>query len=204
MGKPDNIIPFDRRKVLESTDKPLGELDDDELMLLARGGCGEAFDTLVRRHQGRVLRVAGRILGQSALAKDAAQKAFFSVYRSLESYQARGRFRSFMYRVLLNQCLMEKRSAKRQELIRDRVAAAEAVNSNMTEKKILARERRLELERALGRLSRKLREVLVLRFVADLSYAEISEVLKVPVGTVKSRMFSGLERLRRIMGGQRL
>ena len=204
MGKPSKIIPFDRRMALEPTDRPLGELEDDELMLMARGGVGEAFDALIERHQKKALRVASRTLGQPAMALDAAQNAFFDIYRNLESYQPRGKFRSYLYRVLLNQCLMTKRTVRRQDQISLELSREMQPNGDLPEAKVLARERRRELERALGKVSEKLRNVLVLRFVADLSYIEIGEVLQVPVGTVKSRMFSGLEKLRSLMEGTKL
>ena len=203
MGKPSKIIPFDKGRALEQTDRPLGELEDDELMLMARGGVDEAFDALIKRYQNKALRVSSRLLGHTEFALDAAQNAFFDIFRALDSYQPRGRFRSYLYRILLNQCHMAKRSAGRQERIAEKLARQPRLDGDHPEKQVLARERRRELERALGKLSEKLRNVLVLRFVADLSYSEIGEVLKIPKGTVKSRMFSGLERLRVLLEGKR-
>jgi RNA polymerase sigma-70 factor (ECF subfamily) len=202
--KPLKIVPFERPRTLEHSDMPLDEREDDELVLIARGGIGEAFDTLVRRHQKKALRVASKILGQSSLALDAAQNAFFDIYRNLDKYQARGRFVSYMYRVLLNQCLMAKRVARRQHRITEKLCLQKRINGDLAENIVLAREKRRELERALGKLSDKLRSVVVLRFVADLSYAEIGDVLKIPTGTVKSRMFSGLRRLRQILERNKL
>src|SRR5690606_11736124 len=70
----------------------LERLSDDELMLLARGGVAGAFDTLIRRHQRRVLRVAMRYLGERALAADVAQNTFVALLRLLPNYKANGRF----------------------------------------------------------------------------------------------------------------
>lgn len=167
---------------------------DDELMLLARGGSGAAFDTLVRRHQARVLSVAARRLGRPALAADAAQNAFIEVYRTLARYQARGRFRAFLYQILLNQCRMLERSRRIDERVFETVLDADPL---LPEDEILAREWRREVEVALGGLSHKLRDVILLRYSADLGYAEIAEALGVPIGTVKRRLFDGLAQLRR-------
>lgn len=167
---------------------------DDELMLLARGGSGAAFDTLVRRHQARVLSVAARRLGRPALAADAAQNAFIEVYRTLARYQARGRFRAFLYQILLNQCRMLERSRRIDERVFETVLDAHPL---LPEDEILAREWRREVEIALGGLSHKLRDVILLRYSADLGYAEIAEALGVPIGTVKRRLFDGLAQLRR-------
>src|SRR4051794_34522945 len=79
----------------------LNERDDDALMLLARGGLGDAFDVLVRRHQRRALRLAAQCLGDSALAADATQNAFVALLKSVNSYRAAGKFNAFFHRILL-------------------------------------------------------------------------------------------------------
>jgi len=200
----DKVIPFPGRKALQQGNKPLGELGDDELMLLARGGVKEAFDTLVRRHQAGVLRVAGKMLGRASLARDVAQSTFLEIYRFLPNYHATGRFRRFLYKVLLNQCRTARRSAKQVLKMQARLFQEPQENSDMPDERIIARERRRELERLLFKLSKKLREVLVLRFAGGLSYGEIGEVLDLPAGTVKSRLFAGLEKLRRLMKGKNI
>jgi RNA polymerase sigma-70 factor (ECF subfamily) len=179
----------------------LGGRDDDELMLLARGGMAGAFAALVRRHQARVLRVAARRLGRGALAADVAQNTFLEIYRALPRYQPRGRFRSYLFRVLLNQCGMARRAAR----LDARALAAAALPPPpdaapaTQEAEILARERGRDVEAALARLGSKLRDVVILRFSAELSYDEIAETLAVPVGTVKRRLFDAMEKLRRLM-----
>ena len=198
----DKIIPFPGRNALQDGNRPLGELSDDELMLLARGGVNEAFDALVRRHQVGVLRVAAKLLGRVSMAKDAAQNTFVEIYRYLPKYQANGKYWSFMYRVLLNQCRMAGREVQKEKKLQARLSEVPVGNGDLPEERILARERRRELERLLIKLSKKLRVVLVLRFSGDLSYQEIGEILNLPVGTVKSRLFSGLEKLRRLMKGK--
>src|SRR5687768_4547832 len=85
---------------------------DDELMLLARGGMRDAFETIVARHQAQALRVAARRLGQSSLAADVAQAAFLDLFRALPRYQARGCFSAYMYRALLNRCRAAERAAR--------------------------------------------------------------------------------------------
>lgn len=178
-------------------DVALADRDDDDLMLLARGGVAGAFDVLVRRHQRKVLRLAAKYVGSTAAATDVAQNTFIEVYRALPSYRANGKFSSWLYRLLLNQCRMSRRASARQdERLRELAMVAGEELHGQSPESILARERRREVESALGQLSDKLREVVVLRFVSELSYEEISEVLDIPVGTVKSRLFAGLDKLR--------
>lgn len=172
---------------------------DDELMLLARGGVDEAFDVLVRRHQTRVLRLAGRMVGQRANAPDVAQNAFLEIYRGLPRYQAQGKFSAYLFRVLLNQCRIAARSSKRSAVAFEEQPAL--LGDGTGESLILARERQREVEAALQRLSEKLRTVVVLRHSAGLSYDEIAETLDLPLGTVKRRLFDAMEKLRSMLGG---
>ena len=173
---------------------------DDELMLAARQGELGAFDALVRRHQHRALLVASRYLGEASLAQDVAQSAFLEVYRGLDRYRAGGRFPGFLYAVLLNQCRMVRRTQAYEARARRAVAVEEPPQPTAgPEAAAQRRQRRGEVDRAVGQLSDKLRAVVVLRFAGDLSYQEIADALHVPLGTVKRRLFDGVQRLRRLV-----
>lgn len=164
---------------------------DDELMLLAGEGSERAFEALVRRHQARVLRLAYRYLGDSALAADVAQNTFVVLLRSTVEYRPSGRFCAYLYRILLNQC----RTARRSKVNGLRILT-ELRDSSSIPAYALPRERPRDLEAALGELSEKLREAVILRFCAEQSYEEISETLDVPTGTVKRRVFDAMVKLR--------
>jgi len=176
-------------------DDAFEQRSDDDLMLLARGGMHSAFDALIRRHQRRVLRVAMRCLGDSALAADVAQNTFVALLRVVPNYRPSGKFTGLLYRVLLNQCRMARRSQRSAQRVLNEAAAA----GDLDPSQVLLREQRRDVERALRRLSTKLREVVVLRFAADLDYPEISETLRIPVGTVKRRIFVAKAKLREIL-----
>jgi RNA polymerase sigma-70 factor (ECF subfamily) len=182
----------------------LTERSDDDLLLLARGGRHDAFDVLVRRYQERGLRIAHKYLAELSVAKDAVQSAFIEIYRALPRYQPRGQFRAYFHRVLLNQCHMAHRSRRSAERIAQSVAAARVEPLPSSDDAILAREQRAAVERALRMLSRKLRDVVVLRFAGDLAYDEIAAVCGLPVGTVKSRLAAAVERLRELLDGEEL
>lgn len=196
---PSNVVPLDpHRKAPVTT--ALEDRADDDLMLLARGGMGAAFDVLVQRHQGVVLSVALRQVNDPVLAKDVAQNTFLEIHRYLPRYQPQGKFPAFMHRVLHMQCRL---AGRRRQHAR---SAPETIHDHMEvppapEEVLLRRERRRVVDAALQGLSDKLRSVVVLRFVADLSHQEISDVLDIPVGTVKSRLFAGVEELRKRMNG---
>jgi RNA polymerase sigma-70 factor (ECF subfamily) len=174
---------------------------DDDLMLLARGGLSAAFDALIRRHQNTVLSVAARLAGRSSLAPDLAQNTFLAIYRALPKYQARGKFSAYLYRVLLNQCRVGFRSAHVENHALNQFSLLPTDSSEAAEDIILARERQREVESALGCLSPKLRQVVVLRYSGGLSYDEIADVLSAPLGTIKRRLFDAMEKLRVSMEG---
>jgi RNA polymerase sigma-70 factor, ECF subfamily len=185
---------------------PLAGRDDDELMLLARGGLREAFEVIVARHQAQALRVAARRLGQSALAADVAQAAFMDLYRAIPRYQARGCFSAYMYRALLNRCRAAERAPRCERRVKRPIIGPTAelalkvsAPAASAESLVLAQERERDVHRAVAQLSAKLRDVVSLRFGAELSYEEIAQTLELPVGTVKRRVFDAMEKLRRIM-----
>lgn len=198
MDYPGQMNPVPRRPTLvgppaeAAPEVPLSDHTDDELMMLARGGIEGAFDTLIRRHQQLVLRLAFRYVRNAAWAADVAQNTFVEVYRALPRYRAQGRFKSYLYQVLLNQCRRSRRSIRTESRVLD-VLMRVPVHAPA---EVLAREQRREVEAALDTLSVKLRKVVLLRFGADLSYKEIAELLAIPVGTVKRRMFVAIAKLR--------
>jgi RNA polymerase sigma-70 factor (ECF subfamily) len=170
-------------------------LSDDELMSAAQSDNPAAFNCLVRRHQRAALQVAARILGSTAEAEDAVQNAFFNIYRRRFKYQTQGCFRAFLYRVVVNEARMKLRSWRRWK-------TALALLINTTQPSSPPTGLQESVWRALERLPLKQRMVLALRFGADLPLEEIGAILGLPVGTVKSRLFCGLRRLRCIVEGE--
>ncbi|MDP3231363.1 MAG: sigma-70 family RNA polymerase sigma factor [Myxococcales bacterium] len=152
------------------------EPDDEVLVQRARSGERAAFHALVRRHQARAIAFAARYLGASAPANDAAQEAFVDLYLSLPRYRSQDRFRAYWHRLLLNRCRMNLRAGRSRETM------------------LMAREREQAVQRSLESLSEKLRVVIALRFTAGLPLQDIADTLELPLGTVKSRLFSGLRR----------
>ena len=170
---------------------PLAARSDDDLILLARGGVDLAFDTLVRRYQAAVLRVAARYVGTPALAPDVAQNAFLEIYRALPRYQPLGRFNAYLYRVVLNQCRMAYRSARIEAQALGRIADEAAQGTGAEVEGSLGSSG--DVDRAVAGLSEKLRSAIMLRYIAELDYAEIAETLDIPVGTAKRRVFDALK-----------
>lgn len=176
---------------------------DDLFMLQAREGDHSAFGKLMRRYQSNALRVAAKYVG-NAQAEDVVQETFWNIHRALGRYKPDGKFKSYFYRVLIRQCQMEfrrsKREMRRREAKRLEHSTADK-NTSSPVLKILGDERDSKVQSALLRLNKKHREVVALRFVGELSYEEIAEVTSLSVGTVKSRLFRGLEKMRTHLKG---
>ena len=158
---------------------------DQVLIRRCQAGDQEAFVLLFERYKHLVFRTTYLTLGSAAEAEDILQEVFLQVHRSLESYDAdRGAFSTWLYRITVNRCLNWRRGRSHTEsldaLDEERLGGAALVCDSYAEDDTV--------RRALDGLSRKLRVVVVLRYLWDLSYAEIAEITDVPLGTVKSRL----------------
>ncbi len=174
--------------------------EDMELVRSAQEGDPGALDTLLRRHHPRLLTLCLRLTGNPADADDTCQDALVAIARGLDRFDRRSSFATWAYRVTTNTCLDELRRRRRRPvpgLPEDRPLppfrsgtvpdggesgyedAGEAVAS------------RVDIDKALAALTPEFRTAVVLRDLCQLSYAEIAEVVDVPVGTVRSRIARG-------------
>lgn len=171
---------------------------DDDLVFVERVLKGDtaAFRPLVERYQKLLFTVALRMLGDYAEATDAAQSAFTSAYAHLASYDHGHRFFSWLYRILVNECLNVRRSRRPLDPIDPALAASDDPHRDARHAAL-----RTDVDAALLRLPLRHREVVVLRHFADLSYREIAEVLLLPEKTVKSRLYTARQELGQMLLG---
>ena len=170
--------------------------NDDDALLVERsiGGDLEAFEMLVTRYQRVLFKVAMRMLGDYEDARDATQAALVKAYQNLRSFDPRFRFFSWMYRILLNECLNARRGRRRD--LEDIQDESFDVAGNGTPLDALERtERRHRVQQALLSLPDDYRQVVVLRHFAELSYDDIAAALAIPVKVVKSRLYTARQRL---------
>jgi RNA polymerase sigma-70 factor (ECF subfamily) len=172
-----------------------GEASDEALATAANAGDRRALEVLLARHFDRIHAICRRVTGHPEDALDATQEALIAVTRGLHRYDGRSLFTTWLYRVATNAALDELRRRKRRpepaELVEDRPlggAAGTAAASAPVESVVAAR---LDVDAALAELSPEFRAAVVLRDLCDLDYAEIAEVLDVPIGTVRSRIARG-------------
>ena len=192
-------MPLMRTNVTNfSTDRGYMDQDADDLALVARCRAGEtaSFEALVNRYQRVLFTVALRMLGNHDAANDAAQNAFVKAYQKLETFDTTRRFFSWIYRILVNECLNIRRDQHPYEPLAPDLAA-EDTPADLFE----AAERRRLVQAAILALPMEYREVIVLRHFTALSYEEISETLHVPARTVKSRLHTAKTRLAVMLRG---
>jgi RNA polymerase sigma-70 factor (ECF subfamily) len=195
-----------------SARKPLASPSDADVIARARKGDHDAFRVLVERYQERAFRLALRVLRDEEAARDVVQEGFFKVYRSLERFEGRSSFYTWLYRVVMNLCLDEKRRDRSSRHVEwDETAPVDVDPGSADAASELYRERsspsgaleRAELRglvtRAIEQLPDDARQTLVLREVEGLSYAEIADCLGVPKGTVMSRLHHARRRVREIL-----
>ncbi|MUH51598.1 MAG: sigma-70 family RNA polymerase sigma factor [Actinobacteria bacterium] len=167
--------------------------DDISLVAAARGGDRASLDALLRRHYDRVYAVCRRVTGNDADAADAAQESMIAIVRGLPRFDGRSSFSTWAYRIATNASLDELRRRNRRPLVglNDREGHRAELADPDAGKRTEALGDRLALDVALAELSDEFRLPVVLRDVGDLDYADIAEVLDIPIGTVKSRIARG-------------
>ena len=179
--------------------------DEASLVQAAQNGDRRALDRLLRDQQERIHAVCRRITGNDADALDATQDAMMAVVRGLPRFDGRARFSTWVYRVATNTCLDELRRRKRRPVVglpeHDGEVLDIPSDGEMAVDDGVAT--RLEVDAALAELPEEFRATVVLRDLCQLDYAEISEVLDIPAGTVRSRIARGRRQLAdRIIGNQ--
>ena len=183
------VVPFPRPETA------LSSRSDDELMRLSSAGMDDAFAVLVRRYQGAVRGYCVRFCGGPGTGDDAAQDVFVELWRTRSRYEPRGKFRSYLFLIAQTRCLNAvRRKRHEEELSHDIVQPGTELEA------LLDRDRARRVQQKLELLPRKLREALLLRFSAGLDYEEMARVLARSQSTVRSRVFHGLLRLRRLFG----
>lgn len=161
---------------------------EDEALLVVRVRSGDesAYKELIDRHRTRLIRTASNILRDPIEAEDVAQEAFLKAYRELYRLREDRAFASFIYRICVRLCVDRLRLRRAEP---SPLEPSEQAQNGSVENKVL-------IEKLLAQLPPDLKTTLILREVEQLSYEEVAVVMKVPVGTVRSRLHTARERFR--------
>jgi len=167
---------------------------DPELIGRAKRGDREAFTSLVLHFADRLFSIAYRILRDSSRAEDAVQQTFLTAWRELRNLRDDDRLEAWLYRLLVNACYAEVRHTQRWQpglrLVDDMDVGP------VTDDALVSAATRDELERAFRKLSGEHRTVLVMHHYLGFTGAEISELLGLSTGTVRSRLYYAREAMR--------
>ena len=180
---------------------------DRDLVTRHLYGDPEAFAEVYDRFGGLVFHLARRMAGDDALAEDLSQEIFLRIFKHLEKFKGKSSLKTWVYRVSINCCRsrLDRRSRRRRSFvdIEDERLDEMATTSEGPEARLQRREAAELVGQALARLPLPFREAVVLRDIGGLAYEEIATVLGVRIGTVRSRIARGRDRLRLIVGGEK-
>jgi RNA polymerase sigma-70 factor (ECF subfamily) len=185
-------------------------MDEPALIREAQRGDLDAFNTLVLHYQDSVYNAALRILGDEDLAADAAQEAFISAFRAINSYRG-GSFKAWLMRTVTNACYDELRRQKRRPTTPLEPEAKDGdemdsprwlADPNLSPEEMMeAGELEHAIQHCLDNLPTDFRVVVVMADIQGFDYSEVAAVARLPLGTVKSRLARARLRLRECLRG---
>ncbi len=178
----------------------------DDLNLIDRFNKGDssAFGEIVNKYQDKIYNLCRHMLGNADDAEDAAQDVFLKAYQALPKFQPNASLYTWLYRIATNTCIDYKRKPVWESLFGsteegEKIIHDLASDAPSPEKLYQSKQIDKALQECLGKLSSKLRAIIVLKEVEELSYEEMSETLDISIGTVKSRIARAREELQKCM-----
>jgi RNA polymerase sigma-70 factor, ECF subfamily len=176
------------------------DIDDLNFIKRFKDGDASAFGEIVLKYQDRIYNLCRHMLGNAHDAEDAAQDAFLKAYQALPKFQPEASLYTWLYRIATNTCIDYKRKPVFESLFRSTADGEELAHDRASDEpspERLYQSKQLDqaLREGLGKLSSKLRAIIVLKEIEELSYEEIAEALDISMGTVKSRISRAREEL---------
>ena len=174
-------------------DTPKERARDEQLMVAFSQGSSEAFGELFQRYKQAIYGFFRRRVADPVHAEELTQEAFLALVRCGSRYEPRALFRTYLYAIALKILRAHRRKAAfRATFLRNRDQTPDALHHDGTESALWVR-------RAIAKLDPIDREILMMREFEQLSYAEIAELLRLPVNTVRSRLFRARVALRSLL-----
>ncbi len=201
-GRARNSVMWQDWGVPEADNK-----SDTELVAAVLEGFERPFEVLVKRYQTRLFRYLSRYTGDLEEARDITQEVFIKVYGALDSYDPRYRFSTWLFRIAANAAIDHLRRRKLKAVSLDLPPGEDGESGRIDPQdqrpdplEDLSRQRLREaLDLAIERLPDDYRELLSLRHYGELPYEEIAEIKKMPLGTVKNKLFRARQALRDLL-----
>ena len=174
---------------------------DEQMVERALSGDPDAFGEIVRRWERRIFALSFGMLGREEDARDATQETFLAAFRNLRGFRGDAKVSSWLHRIAINQCITRQRRAKvRSETAledeADKNAAVFALPAEVSPARAAEHKQvSVAVRKAVSALPADLRQVVVMKEFEELTFQEISDVLGVPLSTVKSRLYTALRQL---------
>jgi RNA polymerase sigma-70 factor (ECF subfamily) len=167
-------------------------------------GDQEAYGEIVEIYKNSVYQLCYRMLGNRHEAEDIAQEAFLRAYVNIKSFNQDLKFSTWLFRIATNLCIDRMRKKKPDYYLDAEVAGTEGLtmysqvtsNTPLPETEVESQELQETVHKEIQKLPEKYRSAIILKYIEDLSLNEISEILDLPLGTVKTRIHRGREALR--------
>lgn len=182
-------------------------MQDDENAIISEALAGnqKAYALLVDKHRASIFHIINRIIHNEEVSRDLVQETFMKAFASLATYRSEYRFSTWLYKIAANSSIDHLRKKRILALSLDQpVETADGSmgievpdNSFNPEIALVRKQQRFSIEEAIDSLPPKYREVIVYRHKDDKTYEEIADLLGIPVGTVKARIFRARELLKR-------
>ena len=156
-----------------------------------------SFDKLVSLYEKTVYRICHRFFNNEEDALDATQEVFIKVYRYIDKFEGRSSFKTWIYRIAANTCLTisENKKKEKEGLLQNMINWWNSITESTPEEKVLENEERVINKKLVGDCIAKIPEVyripLILKDMEGMALEKISDILEIPVGTVKSRLNRG-------------
>ncbi len=184
---------------------PMDQRSDEELLSSSLKGRSGDFKLLLERYEGELFNFLYRCTGDRQVSEDLFQETFLQVYSKMDTFRPEGRFRPWVYTIAANLARDAMRKERRRRALSlegevrpgEDARLADFVDSQEpTPDELIGKQESINLARELmDELPETLREVVTLYFFNDMKYTEISEVLDLPLGTVKSRLFRAVRQM---------
>ncbi len=182
------------------------ENDDAVMIAQALKGDQQAYRVLTERHRPAIYHIVFKIVRDKETANDLVQETFMKAFSSLASYRSEYRFSTWLYKIAAN-CSIDFLRKKRIQVLSLEGGQFNGESEGRTidvpdysyhpERDLVRKEQRFSIEEAIDSLPKKYREVIVYRHKDDKSYEEIADLLGIPIGTVKARIFRARELLKK-------
>ena len=173
------------------------DLNLNQIIDLAKKGDEEAFSSLICRVQNSAYAIAYRYMENDADTRDAMQEAFIHMYRNLDAFRGESSFETWFTRILINCCLDELRKRKQSTGSEDIDNHYDILDPAAgVEDQILKKERQKAVLKAIRELPDEAKHIIILREFGGFSYEELSEILELEPGTVKSRLYRAKHKLK--------